>query len=268
MILSIWACNKETDVIITPNQWNLSDEAFDELLILCDTSNLETYQEFYQRLDRMQEIFSSNDDSRGAFPTVYKAITIGAIETMEAGAYNDPVYATKFVMNFSKKYMYYLKDHLLGFPVEHHWELYYDHCANNANITRLVLEGINAHLSLDLPRSLAETGVIPDFEADWLLFGNNTVEYVPGFLEELENEYHADASEVFDLFFVGDMIDGIMGEGTAIKFGFNVLRMDAFRMALLLHVEEWNKGVEYRLRKAFYEREGGIELIDRMNLTP
>lgn len=270
LLITCLICGCQSDEALAPeiNLYKLMPAAFDELIELCDTASLQSYEEFEIRLNRIQQIFADHGDERGAFPTVYKAITTAAIQTMHEGYYEDLEYSTRFVMDFSKRYMYILEDHLYGRPLEFHWQVYYDQSLSGANITRLVLEGINAHLTLDLTRSLAETGVYPEFIDDWILYGDNTVQSVPGFLEELQEEYDTDASDVFGVFFVGDIIDALFGEGAAVNFGFNLLRLDAFDNALLLQDSEKAIFVERKLKRQFFEREAIIDMVDRMDLTP
>ena len=59
---------------------------------------------------------------------------------------------------------------------------------------------------------MANTGAYRDYKNDWLLFGDKTVASVPDFLIELKNEYHTDASGIFNVFFVGDLFDAVFGE--------------------------------------------------------
>ncbi len=267
-VFVIISCSKNQEEVFFSNQRDLSDADFNELLELCDTATFDAFVDFEYRISRIQEIFASNNDNRGAFPTVYKMITAGAIESMNAGLYEDPVYSEKFAVDFSERYMVYLKNHLLGNPIEFHWESYYENAFNGTNITKLVLQGINAHLTIDLTRALGYTGVYPEFRQDWIAFGDNTVKNVPSFLEELKEDYNTDASEMFGLFFVGDIIDGFMGEGTAVNFGFNLLRVNAFKVALWLQHEDRVDFMEKKIKEDYWKLEHLITQIDKMGLTP
>lgn len=253
---------------VNANQWNLPLDAYEELLALCDTASLLTFAAFENRINRIQDIFAAHNDPRGAFPTVYKAITTAALASLGEGMYQDPEYSNKFALDFSKRYLYYLEHHLRGDPLEPHWELYYRHAQEGAHITRLVLEGINAHLTLDLTNALADTRVPLDFRDDWILFGDVTVLSVPDFLEELENEYHTDASYAFGVFFVGDFLDQFLGEGATVNWGFNLLRIDAFNNAIALQDPEKRPAVQARMWDHFWEREAILEILDNMEMTP
>lgn len=77
------------------------------------------------------------------------------------------------ILNFSERYFYYLHEHLLDRPLDYHWEFYYNHALRDWNVTRLIMEGMNAHITVDLARALADTDVYPEFEEDYLLIGNN-----------------------------------------------------------------------------------------------
>ncbi len=264
-MLFLFSCQKEN---VVTNQWNLPDAAFNELLLLCDTSTLKTYADFDARIDRIQELFSSNKDNRGAFPTVYKAITHAATVYIAHRDYQDSLFINDFAMDFSKRYLYILKHHLLNEPIEYHWKMYYQHCYDKYTITRLVLEGINAHLTIDLTRSLATVGANRSNQDDWILFGDKTVIAFPGFLDELQQEYHTDASGIFNVFFAGDILDSIFGEGATINFGFNLLRMESFNNSIQLQQTDKSIQTEKVMQKSFYDKETIFTMLDDMKLTP
>lgn len=268
LLVAVLSCTTEEGPSAEWNYWDLTVGEFNELIALCDTASLVTFEDFDYRIERIQEIFAGHRDPRGAFPTVYKAITRAALTGLQNGEYQDPDYSLKFVIDFSKRYLHILEDHLYDRPLEFHWQLYYDHARQDKHITRMVLDGINAHLTIDLSRALGHTGVYPEFEDDWILFGNNTVLSVPGFLEELQAEYDTDASDVFGVFFIGDLIDALFGEGTAVNFGFNLLRIDAFNNGLRLQNPEIEVYIERKMERDFRDRAALIDLIDRMGMTP
>lgn len=267
-VLTVLSCKKETQQQYV-NQKNIPIVEYNELIALCDTTSLKTYEDFDYRITRIQEIFSSHNDKRGAFPTIYKAITHAAVESIANQDYHDNAYTLKFSIEFSKRYLSFLKHHLLNEPLEYHWNLYYQHAFGGYHNTRLVLEGINAHVTIDMVRSLATTGVYSDYKTDWILFGDKTVASVPLFLDELKQEYNTDASGIFKVFFVGDILDPIFGQGATINFGFNVLRLDAFNNALFIKENPANSiQVEKNIQKSFQERENLFDAIDKLNLTP
>lgn len=261
------SCKKENKISYV-NQKDIPLAEYNELIALCDTVSLKTYEDFDTRIARIQEIFSLHNDKRGAFPTVYKAITNTAVISLAHQDYQDNAYTLKFSIEFSKRYLYYLKHHLLNEPLEYHWDLYYNHAMNNTTITRLVLEGINAHVTIDMTRALAQTGAYRNYQSDWLLFGDKTVASVPDFLIELKEEYHTDASGIFNVFFIGDIVDSVFGAGATINFGFNVLRMDAFNNALFMIQSTNDQQIETNLKKSFYDRETIFDALDKMKLTP
>lgn len=268
IVLNLAISCKKSDGHSYINQGDIPLAEYNELIALCDTVTLSTYEDFDSRLSRIQEIFSSHQDKRGAFPTIYKAITHAAVISIANRDYHDNTYTLSFSMEFSKRYLYYLKHHLLNEPLEQHWDLYYTHAMGGTSVTRLVLEGINAHVTIDMTRSLAATGVYKEYVSDWLLFGNKTVSSVPGFLTELQDEYDTDASRVFQVFFAGDLLDPIFGQGATITFGFNVLRMDAFNNAIRMIQSANDQPIETGLRQSFNDREAIFDLLDKLKLLP
>lgn len=262
------SCETGEPAVPAPNPGPLPQDAFNEMLVLTDTSTLAEFADFNARMDRIQSIFADYADPRGAFATLYEATTRASADGFEEGIYENDDYTHAMVIDFSKRYLYALHDHLLGLPSEFHWQVYFDHAASGKSITRLLLDGINAHITIDLARSLAHTGAYPEFEDDFVLIGDNITPAVPEFLEVLQADYGVDAEALFNVFFVGDIFDAIFGEGATVNFGFNLIRMEAFESGLILQVpdraHDMQRGLEYR----FEEKARLIALIDALGLLP
>lgn len=267
-VLFLAACEKDTAEPVYAHQDAIPLNEYEELIALADTSTLSGFAEFGARMERIQDIFAAYGDRRGAFTTLYAATTRATLATFTEANYDDFEYAQRMVLDFSKRYLYALHNHLLGRQEEFHWKPYYENARKDIHVTRLIFEGINAHITIDLARSLAHTGLQAGFEADFVRIGDNITPIVPEFLADLQNDYQTDAAELFGLYFVGDIVDAVFGEGAAVSFGFNLIRMEAFQSGLRLQVPALREREERRLRDDFRDRAAFVLLIDELGLTP
>ncbi len=167
LIFIITSCSK--DDVLQYNQWSLSDEAFNELLLLSDTTGLSDYATFGIRMDRIQSLFAEKRDPRGAFATVYEQITHAAINSIDDSFYENGQFVGDFGLAFGKLYLIDLHYHLLNQPLRAHWEAYYNACASSKHYTQLMAMGVNAHITIDLVDALVQLKVTGEEESDWVL---------------------------------------------------------------------------------------------------
>ncbi len=265
LVLLICSCKKEQPK--TNNQWKLKDADFQTALTLSDTSTLTNLDEAGERLAEIQDIFSFIGDRRGAYPTILKAVTNYAISSFALENYKHTALMRSFYLDFVKRYLGALHEHLLGNKLEYHWDTYYRYAKVDHNVSRLVLEGINAHFSIDMARAVAQSKLNKSNQADWDKFGTETLDAVSSFNDELFVEYEVNAEEVFKLFFIGDLVNGLLGEGSATKFGYQMLRNEAFSNGILLQLTT-NGNVEQNMKVAFTKKDNVILALDKMQMLP
>ena len=121
-----------------------------------------------------------------------------------------------------------LHGHLTGGRVSNGWKRYYQLADNpNVSLERLA-HGATVQLVIDLPDSLARIGTAPERRDDFMLFGDILLEKYPDMLQSALEGYNNDMSDIFGLFFMGDIVDAFHGEGTATRFGFQTIRNKAW----------------------------------------
>ncbi len=265
LVLLFGSCKKEQPK--TNSQWKLNDTDFQTALTLADTSTLTNLDEAGERLAEIQDIFSNAGDRRGAYPTILKAVTNYAISSFALENYKNTTLMRVFYLDFVKRYLGTLHEHLLGNRLEYHWDTYYRYAKVDNNVSRLVLEGINAHFSIDMARAVAMSKLNKSNQADWDKFGTETIDAVSSFNDELFVEYEVNAVEVFKLFFIGDLVNGLLGEGSATKFGYQMLRNEALSNGILLQLST-NGNVEQNMKVAFIKKDNVILALDKMQMLP
>lgn len=265
LVLLFGSCKKELPK--TNSQWKLNDTDFQTALTLADTSTLTNLDKAGERLAEIQDIFSNAGDRRGAYPTILKAVTNYAISSFALENYKNTTLMRVFYLDFVKRYLGTLHEHLLGNRLEYHWDTYYRYAKVDNNVSRLVLEGINAHFSIDMARAVAMSKLNKSNQADWDKFGTETIDAVSSFNDELFVEYEVNAVEVFKLFFIGDLVNGLLGEGSATKFGYQMLRNEALSNGILLQLST-NGNVEQNMKVAFIKKDNVILALDKMQMLP
>jgi hypothetical protein len=120
---------------------------------------LPDYNDFSIRIVRIQDIFAGHQDPRGTFTTLYEHITFSVLASMEDGRYDDPQFVGDFGVAFGKRYLVNLRDHLFSRPVTYSWTNFYDLCVEEKPFSRLVLSGMNAHITKDLLDALVAINI-------------------------------------------------------------------------------------------------------------
>jgi hypothetical protein len=265
ILIFVSACKEET--VIPAQQWSLTDSEFSELLILSDTSTFTNYNDFSIRIERIQDIFAGHQDPRGTFTTLYEHITYSVLASMEDGRYNDPQFVGDFGVAFGKRYLVNLRNHLLSQPVTYSWTNFYDLCEIEKPFSRLVLSGMNAHITKDLLDALVSINITTEKESDWILISAALVEGLDEFQEAFETDYELDIDDLIALYGFGTLLDDLFGEGATVYTIVHELRMAGFEDAL-----RYQSGLEdemnYKTRQKFLAQENIIELADGLGLLP
>ena len=219
----------------------LSAEDYEILLSATDITTLTDIQDVSERLLEIRTVFVDRNDIRGLFASVYHPITMRAIEDIQSGEYEHQQWAENLVMNFSKRYFWNLREHLLGSEeVTESWSRYYDlHTDCSVSNLRQAASGIAVHLIVDLPYTLEEIGSSEVHYDDFERFGANLVEVTPQLVYNLQVDYNTESAEFFDGFFFGDWIDGMFGTGVTTTFMFQTIRSKAWNNGIWL--QDWRR---------------------------
>ena len=102
----------------------LSDDAWAALVQLEPTS-LTDPLDAQHRVNEIARIFREEGDPRGLFATVYRLITNRAVESVEAGDYEHPQWASDLITEFARRYLANLHGHLTEGQVTGQWAKYY-----------------------------------------------------------------------------------------------------------------------------------------------
>ncbi len=201
-----------------------------ELIELSDPDTLVDEYDARARINRIATIFRTAEDPRGLFATVYRLITNRAVESVDAGDYEYPEWARKLIIEFARRYLRNLHEHLDGGETTGQWRKYYD-LAQNCDVGRGRTLGvaIAVHLMVDLPRTLADIGSTPDQRDDFILFGDILLEIFPQLIVDIERDYRTDVRDLLHGFFLGDWVDRFTREGQMTHFMYQGVRMKAWR---------------------------------------
>jgi hypothetical protein len=233
-VIFFYSCKKETSF---SNQKDISNADYSQLIALSDTSDITSENDIKYKLDNITAIFHKYNDNRGIFSVIYKQIIDKAVLSIhnEPEKYDDLEKAKAITIAFAKRYYYNLHDHLLGQKSpEYHWKQYYVICFSNQPKLRMATAGLNAHLTVDLARAVADVHGQQTYKKDFFQFGEALVKASPNIIEELQSQYGVESADFFSGFFIGDIIDPIFGEGTTTEFTFQFIRLEAFNNAQLL----------------------------------
>lgn len=237
------------------------------LLSLSDTSTLHSVADLEFRLKSIFQVFATYSDPRGTFPAVYLATTELAVLSLEEGVYSDPEKAERLSVYFGKRYLFNLHDHIKGKTPEYHWRQFYSlatRCGNHK--TRIAVSGINAHLTVDLARAVADAGAGPEFEQDYIVFGEMLSKATTNIVQYLREGFDIDADYLFNGLFLGDLLDPVFGEGFTIALGFQFIRGEAWQYGQYLQRQQSENAAQIKIREIWEMREGIIEEMHRQGL--
>lgn len=230
----LFACEKESGYA---NRKGISESDYNELIALSDTSNMVSENDVKFKLDRITAIFVRYNDNRGLFPLIYAQTTNQAVLSIknEPEKYEDLDKAKAITIAFAKRYLFNLHDHLLGNQIpEYHWKQYYALCFSDQPQLRTASAGLNAHLTVDLARAIADVNGGPAYKPDFLQFGEALVNAAPFIISELKDQYGVESEDLFNGFFLADVIDPVFGDGTTTQLAFQFIRQEAFQNAQYL----------------------------------
>ena len=212
---------------------SLTTEQYEELVELSDLSTFESYLEAPNRTRRVAEIFGEAGDRRGIFASMYVATTAESTRSTQAGVYDNQYLAEQLVYGFAKRYLGPLHNYLTGVDrsaQEPKWAVYFDLTAECDNSPLYVLAtGVNIHLTSDLAWTLIEINATDSFEADFMYFGE--ILHKKALVESyalIEAQQGFDPSPLFNVFFLGPLLDAILGDGATSLFLFQFVRSGAF----------------------------------------
>ena len=277
LVFLLLSCQKEKQFLLSEKNIKITgtgttyytDEDYNRLVEFSDTSKIYSISELKYSMNNIVVIFNKYHDRAGAFPTLYNVVTNVAFNTLINSPSSYAVQGRAFMNEFAKHYIRNLHSYLLGQPIEPAWLNYYTRVAANQNsLLHLTLSGINAHITYDIPFVLyniqAEDAFYPDFK-EYTDFIAGTY---PEASAELKKQYDIqNADHVFQMFELGQIIDGIAGNGFTTHLVIDVLRSESWQRGMdLVHLNRNETQMHTYCFQSFKEREALIQKMDDQHL--
>lgn len=245
------------------NDGIISKEAAEQILNISSLSHSEDIYDIYNKIDLIASLFEECGDPWGMFPTTYRHITNRIIEAIEDEEIEDQEWARRIVVDFASRYMENLQMALLGEEPSYAWDQYYylaDH--PKASRTRAVVIAMVAHLTLDLPYSLVEINTTEHHKDDYFVLGELMIEITPDFIEDLRYYYDADTEDLLNGFFLGDWVDDVYGQDTAVTLSYQTIRTKSWNNRWYLE-QGWGSWIaETEIYTAFWTIDGVLATLD------
>lgn len=242
ILLILSSCKKESIPNLSMQHINIvgegttyySNEDYNLLLDITDTTKIFTITEFKYSMNTIAQIMIKYKDRAGAFPVLYNVVTNVAYETLN-NMHTDYAEMGKVFMNeFGKHYIRNFHNYLVGNNIEPAWLNYYKRSAANKNsILHLAMSGINAHITYDIPFVLDNINAVDSFYPDFKIYTDFIAATYPEVSVELNKQYGVEnAANVFKLFQLGDLIDGLNGTGYTTHLVIDVLRAQSWERGM------------------------------------
>jgi len=262
------------DGMLTKCSSKMTISQYQELLSLSDISTFKEYREAAPRSERIAQVFREAGpdpklglgDRRGIFASMYVEITKESVGSSSRGVYQNNDMAAKLVKRFAERYFESLHNYLLGRPVVDEWQTYYQLAENcETSDLRILGSGVNTHMTFDLPYALAEIGSADGFENDFIKFGQILIEKKRLSTDLLKAQQNVYAASFFDLFILGQTIDGLKTPGQAAIFGFQLIRKEAWFNSRGLLKETRRAFAQNSIRTAWMNRQIVLRFMPKSN---
>lgn len=186
-----------------------------ELIQLSNPATLHDLHDGQDRIERIARILVDRHDRRGIFAVFYRNILRDANPLLDAGDFDDPAWARRVSFAFFHSYLENLHGHLTGGAVTPSWQRYYSFAADpSRSAGRVAAAGLDAHLLIDFPQAVADTGTQLRNTRDFFAIGDSLIGTTTAITDELAAVYGAKLGDFFHLYFVGRVGDRVLGDGS------------------------------------------------------
>lgn len=204
---------------------NLPAAERSELIALSDPARLTGLRDAEVKVQRIAQILSARRDRRGIFPVFYARILGSAVPELESGTFEYDDWANAVSLSFYRRYAENLHAHLTGRSVTPSWAHFYKLAADcRVSPGRVAMAALDAHLVIDFPQSVAETKTQVKHTADYFAIGDLLRGETIGVADDLQRIYGTNLAPFFQLYFFGDKLDAITGEGVTTTLLFQGIR--------------------------------------------
>lgn len=276
-ILLFTSCKKEKQHLLSEQNIAVAgsgttyynDEDYLKLLELTDTSKIYTITELKYSMNSIVVILNKYNDRAGAFPTLYNVITNVAYTTLINSPSPYAAEGRAFMNEFAKHFLRNFHSYLKGNDIEPAWMNYFVRVAQNKNtILHLAMSGINAHITYDIPFVLKNINATNEFEADFREYTDFIAAAYPDAAAEMALRYQVqNAEKAFQLFEIGQALDGIMGEGFTTHMIVDVLRTESWKRGMdLVYTRKTIDQMRTICFQSFKDRENLLQAADDAKL--
>lgn len=204
----------------------LSDAESAEIARLSDTSTLDDtdaltkLDDAVARNHRITELYERHADRRGTFASGLDTVEYSAVMPLQhdPAAFADPEYAHRLSYDLLRRYLDNVHAEFTTGNPEPHWANYFALAADCAAAPgRVALAGYNAHLVVDLPRAVAESGSTAADAADYFKIVATIATTGDEITDRTDRIYAADIAPLWHFYFFGEGLDRVLGQGVATK---------------------------------------------------
>jgi hypothetical protein len=125
----------------------------------------ETIDDVVHGMDLVLDRYLEDDDPRGYFACVYRAVTVRILEGVNAGEFDDGPRMVRFDVLFAGYYLDAVAAQAAGRPVAASWQAALDPPRHFRVALQHLLAGMNAHINLDLGVATARAAEGDELEA-------------------------------------------------------------------------------------------------------
>ncbi|MBB5912154.1 hypothetical protein BJY24_001021 [Nocardia transvalensis] len=184
------------------------------------TEPIQRLEEVADRNHRISEILVAHGDRRGLFALMDDiADRVTVLPLLRAGdGLTDPARQAEFYLGNYDSWLGALHADFTGVPVSRYWTRYFDlaaECSESAAYTAMV--GYNAHMSVDIPRSLADAGVGVADRSDYFRLLDAIAVNSSLLVDTTKAAYNADVGPLWRFYFFGEGLDRVTGPGVGSK---------------------------------------------------
>ncbi|MFI6777222.1 DUF5995 family protein [Nocardia sp. NPDC050412] len=201
----------------------LSADELDTIAQLSDTSTLtgDTLQRLESAVARhheITEILVAHRDRRGLFPLGLDGVEQVAVMPLQRdpGAFQDREYAHAISLELLRRFLVNVHAAFTGAPVEQHWARYFE-LARRCEVSpaHVAMAGYNAHLTVDLPYSVATVASRPENAPDYFEIVDGIAASGQVIIDRTKEIYNGDLGPLWRFYFVGEGLDLLLGAGVA-----------------------------------------------------
>ena len=143
----------------------VTDDAPDRELLSLVEEPFRSMEDVHDRLERLEATLLEQSDRRAVFLTIYTEMTAATIREIETGAFIDPAWMERYLVQFAEYYRraFYSYERGAVDEVPDPWIVAFGTALQrDALVMQDTLLGINAHINYDLALTLSDIGLDPD----------------------------------------------------------------------------------------------------------